>query len=91
MYVGGEHQQESTAEVKQIELTPDNAFELHSDQSNANFIVHLSEYVYELVDQLKLPRVSDDSIRGEKVTVEGLEKQSDLLVSLCSIAERLTF
>ena len=91
MYVVGEHHQESTDEVKQIELTPDNAFELHSDQSSANFIVHLSEYVYELVDELKLPKVSDDNIRGEKVTIEGLEKESDLLISLCSIAERLTF
>ena len=61
----------------------------HSD--GQDIMAQLSDYVFELLEKLEIAGYSESIVLGEQALITTLERDEDILVYLCSVAERLAF
>lgn len=71
-------------------ITVDNAFDVEPN-AHKSVIVQISEFVYDLIEHLELDDYRASQVDGKEVLITTLSRDEDVLVYLCSIAERIMF
>lgn len=61
------------------------------NQQTNTIISALSNYIFELLEDLQVPGYDEQKVKGEEVLVTTVENDEDMLVYLCSVAERIIF